>query len=81
MYVHRNIPEYRGVFTALYAIWLAEGVRGWYRGLTVSLIKAAPASAVTMWTYERVLHGLMETNDADEIWEGYCPADEKDDED
>jgi solute carrier family 25 thiamine pyrophosphate transporter 19 len=29
-----------------------------YRGLTVSLLKAAPASAVTMWTYERAM-GLM----------------------
>jgi solute carrier family 25 thiamine pyrophosphate transporter 19 len=32
-----------------------EGARGLYRGLTVSLLKAAPASAVTMWTYERAL--------------------------
>jgi solute carrier family 25 thiamine pyrophosphate transporter 19 len=36
-------------------IVVAEGVRGLYRGLVVSLIKAAPASAVTMWTYERAL--------------------------
>jgi solute carrier family 25 thiamine pyrophosphate transporter 19 len=25
-----------------------------------SLFKAAPASAVTMWTYERVLHNLLD---------------------
>jgi solute carrier family 25 thiamine pyrophosphate transporter 19 len=31
-----------------------------YRGLTVSLIKAAPASAVTMWTYERALKVMKE---------------------
>jgi solute carrier family 25 thiamine pyrophosphate transporter 19 len=37
-----------------------QGVRGLYRGLTVSLLKAAPASAVTMWTYERVLRILQE---------------------
>jgi solute carrier family 25 thiamine pyrophosphate transporter 19 len=36
-------------------IFVAEGVRGLYRGLVVSLVKAAPASAVTMWTYERAL--------------------------
>jgi solute carrier family 25 thiamine pyrophosphate transporter 19 len=58
-YVHRNIPEYHGVLRTLRMILQNEGIRGAYRGLTVSLVKAAPASAVTMWTYERVLHLLM----------------------
>jgi solute carrier family 25 thiamine pyrophosphate transporter 19 len=58
-YIHRNIPEYRGVVRTLRTILRVEGVRGAYRGLTVSLVKAAPASAVTMWTYERALHFLM----------------------
>jgi solute carrier family 25 thiamine pyrophosphate transporter 19 len=59
-YVHRNIPEYRtGVLGTVRAIVVKEGVRGLYRGLTVSLIKAAPTSAVTLWTYERVLVTLQ----------------------
>ena len=37
-----------------------EGWRGLYRGLGVGLIKAAPASAVTMWTYERALKKMKE---------------------
>lgn len=57
-YVHRNIPTYTGVLMTLSHIWRHEGRRGMYRGLTVSLLKAAPASAVTMWTYERAM-GLM----------------------
>lgn len=57
-YVHRNIPEYNGVWRTFKSILKAEGVRGLYRGLTVSLFKAAPSSAVTMWTYERAL-GFM----------------------
>jgi solute carrier family 25 thiamine pyrophosphate transporter 19 len=57
-YVHRNIPTYTGVAMTLRHIWKHEGRRGLYRGLTVSLLKAAPASAVTMWTYERAM-GLM----------------------
>jgi len=61
-YVHRNIPEYRGVVRTLQTILRKEGVRGAYRGLTVSLVKAAPASAVTMWTYETVLHSLMHSD-------------------
>ena len=58
-YVHRNIPTYAGgVVNTLARIWRHEGRRGLYRGLTVSLLKAAPASAVTMWTYERAM-GLL----------------------
>jgi solute carrier family 25 thiamine pyrophosphate transporter 19 len=54
-YVHKNIPEYRGTVRTVQAILAREGIRGLYRGLTVSLFKAAPASAVTMWTYEQAL--------------------------
>lgn len=60
LYVHRNIPEYRGVFSTIAMIVRTQGVRGLYRGLTVSLIKAAPASAITMWTYERSLKLLRD---------------------
>jgi len=59
-YVHKNIPVYKGVFKTMRSIIRKEGKRGLYRGLTVSLFKAAPTSAVTMWTYERVLRLLME---------------------
>ncbi|KAB5580692.1 mitochondrial thiamine pyrophosphate carrier 1 [Coniochaeta sp. 2T2.1] len=65
-YVNKNIPEYSGTVRTMRMIFAAEGVRGLYRGLVVSLIKAAPASAVTMWTYERALKiyiGLGETSD------------------
>lgn len=55
-----RIPVYeRGVLHTLAEITRKEGMTGIYRGLTVSLIKAAPASAVTMWTYERAIHFLM----------------------
>ena len=59
-YVHKNIPVYKGVFKTMGDIIRVEGSRGLYRGLTVSLFKAAPASAVTMWTYERVLRILID---------------------
>jgi solute carrier family 25 (mitochondrial thiamine pyrophosphate transporter), member 19 len=56
MYVHRNIPEYTtGVFGTVQMILRREGLRGMYRGLSVALLKAAPASAVTVWTYERAM--------------------------
>ncbi len=65
-YVHRNIPTYSGVISTLLHIWKHEGRRGMYRGLTVSLLKAAPTSAVTMWTYERVM-GIMMSYDEDSV--------------
>ena len=55
-YVHRNVPEYRGgVLATIRMILVKEGFRGMYRGLPVALLKAAPTSAVTLWTFERAL--------------------------
>ena len=54
-----KMPVYeRGIFNTMALIVRKEGARGLYRGLSVSLVKAAPASAVTMWTYERALNAL-----------------------
>src|ERR1700760_4607702 len=53
LYVHGNIPEYTGgVIRTFTTIITKEGVRSLYRGLTVALVKAAPSSAVTVWTFE-----------------------------
>lgn len=55
-YVGGRIPVYgTGIVGTLAMIVKREGVRGLYRGITVGLTKAAPASAVTMWSYERAL--------------------------
>jgi len=54
-----RVPEYgRGVLGTIRMIAVREGWKGLYRGLPVSLIKAAPASAITVWTYERTM-GLL----------------------
>jgi solute carrier family 25 thiamine pyrophosphate transporter 19 len=57
-----GVPEYkhRGVWRTGSEIVGREGWRGLYRGLGVGLVKAAPASAVTMWSYERALRILKE---------------------
>jgi solute carrier family 25 thiamine pyrophosphate transporter 19 len=57
-YVHRNIPVYVGISGAAGSIFKTEGIRGLYKGLTVSLVKAAPLSAVTMWSFEKSLQLL-----------------------
>ncbi|PGH08871.1 hypothetical protein AJ80_07743 [Polytolypa hystricis UAMH7299] len=56
-----RIPEYTGgVIGTMKQILKTQGVRGLYRGLGIGLVKAAPASAVTMWTYERALGVLKD---------------------
>ncbi|KAL5459139.1 mitochondrial thiamine pyrophosphate transporter [Paraphaeosphaeria minitans] len=62
-FVHRNIPLYSGVISTLATIAKREGMRGLYRGLTVSLLKAAPTASVTMWTYERTMSGMLMLDD------------------
>ncbi|KAG6001434.1 mitochondrial thiamine pyrophosphate transporter [Claviceps maximensis] len=58
-YVYGDIPEYSSALRALSSIVRREGFRGLYKGLPVSLLKSAPAGAVTVWTYERSLNMLM----------------------
>jgi solute carrier family 25 thiamine pyrophosphate transporter 19 len=58
-YVYGDVPEYTTTVRAIQTIFRTEGIRGLYRGLPISLIKAAPASAVTVWTYGRSLQLLM----------------------
>lgn len=60
-YVGGKIPVYgEGVWKAGKSIVNREGWRGLYRGLGVGLVKSAPASAITMWTYERALMVMKE---------------------
>ncbi|KAL8819024.1 MAG: hypothetical protein Q9223_002447 [Gallowayella weberi] len=60
-YAGGSIPVYNGLWSTGRAIVSKEGWRGLYRGLGISLVKSAPASAVTMWTYEHVLKLLRFT--------------------
>lgn len=59
---YRAVADYAGlgIWGTGKAIVRSEGWKGLYRGLAVGLIKSAPASAVTMWTYERALKVMKE---------------------
>ena len=60
-YAGGRIPIYsKSILGTGKAILAKEGWTGLYRGLGVGLIKSAPASAITMWTYENVLKILKE---------------------
>ncbi|KZZ98779.1 Mitochondrial thiamine pyrophosphate carrier 1 [Moelleriella libera RCEF 2490] len=58
-YVYRDIPEYSGSLRAVLSIIRTEGFRGLYKGLPISLVKSAPAGAITVWTYEQSLRQIM----------------------
>jgi solute carrier family 25 thiamine pyrophosphate transporter 19 len=60
-YVGGTIPVYgTGVWNTGNSIVRREGWRGLYRGMGVGLVKSAPASAITMWTYERAIRVMKE---------------------
>lgn len=58
-YMAGTIPLYpkNPIACALY-ILKREGISSFYRGFFVSLLKSAPASAMTMWTFENSLYLL-----------------------
>ncbi|KAL6826081.1 mitochondrial carrier [Trichoderma sp. SZMC 28015] len=58
-YVYSDIPIYTSAVRGIRSIYRTEGLRGLYKGLPISLVKAAPSSAITLWTYERSLKLLM----------------------
>ena len=63
-YLGGKIPVYgKGVWKTGKIIVHREGWKGLYRGLGIGLIKSAPASAITMWTYERALKVMKQWNE------------------
>ena len=67
-YVGGTIPVYeKGLLRTGKSIMAQEGWRGLYRGLGVGLVKSAPASAITMWTYERALKVLKKIDNTREV--------------
>ena len=45
-----NCPK--GPMSVIKSIWKTEGLRGIYRGLTITALRDAPAHGVYFWTYE-----------------------------
>lgn len=58
-YLSGTIPIYpRNILLTALMITRNEGFLGLYKGWFISLIKSAPASAVTMWWYEHTLEAM-----------------------
>lgn len=50
-YVVSELPVYKGIRDCCVQIWLVEGTRGFFRGLSLALLKSVPATAVTFLVY------------------------------
>ncbi|KAJ6257153.1 Mitoferrin [Drechslerella dactyloides] len=46
------VPRYRGVVHAVKTVYLEEGWRAFYAGMGTNMVRAVPASAMTLLTYE-----------------------------
>ena len=51
-YIHKDIPYTQGVIHCTKDILLREGIKGFYKGLMVALIKSGPSAAVTLSVFE-----------------------------
>jgi len=51
--------QYRGLGEVIVALWKYEGVKGFYKGLVLSLTRVVPATMITFVTYENISHFLL----------------------
>lgn len=54
----RSWPRRGGIIDVFIKIYRQDGWRGFYRGLSINLVRTVPASAVTMLTYELIMRNL-----------------------
>ncbi|EKC98858.1 pyruvate transporter [Trichosporon asahii var. asahii CBS 8904] len=54
----RAWPRKGGIIDVFIKIYRQDGWRGFYRGLSINLVRTVPASAVTMLTYELIMRNL-----------------------
>jgi solute carrier family 25 (mitochondrial thiamine pyrophosphate transporter), member 19 len=51
-YIHKDIAATQGIIHCTQNILRQEGVRGFYKGITVALLKSGPSAAVTLSVFE-----------------------------
>lgn len=55
---HKWKPRKGGIIDVFRKIYRQDGWRGFYRGLSINLLRTVPSSAVTMLTYELIMRNL-----------------------
>jgi len=51
-YIYSDIPTTEGIIHCSRNILRVEGIRGFYKGILVALVKSGPSAAVTLWVFE-----------------------------
>lgn len=54
-----SLPRYKGIITTAKTILREEGWRAFYAGLGTNMMRAVPAAATTMLTYEYIMRKLL----------------------
>lgn len=54
----RWAPKKGGIIDVFRSIYRQDGWRGFYRGLSINLVRTVPSSAVTMLSYELIMRNL-----------------------
>ncbi|XP_017786651.1 PREDICTED: mitochondrial folate transporter/carrier-like [Nicrophorus vespilloides] len=60
--LQRQHSAYSGVINCIVETGKHEGFRGFYKGLSMNLLRVVPATMITFWTYENISHVLMKPN-------------------
>lgn len=72
--VDRQVRHYKGLVDCAIQIAKEEGVRGYFKGLSPSLIKAALSTGFTFFSYEFFLNAIRELRNNNEgktrHWDG-----------
>ncbi|QSL65461.1 hypothetical protein MERGE_002772 [Pneumocystis wakefieldiae] len=55
-YFYKDIPVYNKIIKTGLIIFKSEGFLGLYKGWWISVLKAAPSTAITLWVYQRSLN-------------------------
>ena len=58
------VYAYSGLWATGLRIWRTEGVRGYFKGLTVNLVRVTPHSSILLLLYERVLQATLAAQDS-----------------
>jgi solute carrier family 25 folate transporter 32 len=59
----RRNARYQGVRHIVSDVWQTAGWRGFYKGLWPQLLKTAPASAITLFSYETIMRLIPKVHD------------------
>ena len=59
--------RYSGSLDCIKKIYLLEGLRGFYKGLSPNLLRVVPATMLTFVVYENISHSLLHRHQEEKV--------------